>query len=97
MKKYVILFIRAICMYDVSVIYPHIIAFFLTVADMCTSSFATEETVSGGSQVDSVVLRIMTQQDNCICRVTISNQILPVYIGLRKYGGLSSLAPVEYG
>jgi hypothetical protein len=38
---------------------------------MCRSSSATEETSSGGHKVDSVVLRIMTQQDDCICRVTL--------------------------
>ena len=59
------------------------------------SSFATEESHSGGYNIDSVVLRIMIQQDNCICRVTIENQIEPVSIGLRKYGGLASSAPVK--
>jgi hypothetical protein len=42
---------------------------------MCKSSSATEETSNGGYRVDSVVLRIMTQQDDCICRVMIDNQI----------------------
>lgn len=60
---------------------------------MCTSSSATENTISGGYRVDSVVLRIMVQQDNCICRVTIDNQIQPVSIGLSKYGGFQSSAP----
>jgi hypothetical protein len=64
---------------------------------MCTSSFATEETYSGNHHVDSVVLRIMVQQNNCICRVTIDNQIEPVSIGLYKYDGLSSSAPDTYG
>jgi len=62
---------------------------------MCMSSSATEESNSGGYKVDSVVLRIMTQQDNCICRVTIDNQIEPVVVGLRKYDGLTSSAPVK--
>ena len=43
-------------------------------AEMCTLSSATEETNSGGYTIDSVVLRIMTQQDDCICRVTLDNQ-----------------------
>ena len=60
---------------------------------MCKSSSATEETNSGSFHVDSVVLRIMIQQDNCICRVTKENQIQPVSVGLRKYDGLSSSAP----
>jgi hypothetical protein len=37
----------------------------------------------------------MTQQDNCICRVQIDNQIQPIAIGLWKYDGLSSSAPEE--
>jgi hypothetical protein len=79
-------------MYDVL---PHIIVSFLVVVDMCKSSFATEETLFGIHKVDSVVLRIMIQQDNCVCRVSIDNQIEPVSIGLRKYDGLTSSAPVD--
>jgi hypothetical protein len=41
---------------------------------MCKSSFATEDVEQSGSyKVNSVVLRIMIQQDNCICRVTLDN------------------------
>ena len=68
-----------------------------TVVDMCRTSSATEEQHSGYDNVDSVVLRIMIQQDNCICRVTIDNQIEPVSIGLEKYDGLTSSAPEKYG
>ena len=65
---------------------------------MCKSSSASEHPgLSGGYIIDSVVLRIMIQQDNCICKVTIDNQIQPVYIGLEKYDGLASSAPEEYG
>jgi len=54
----------------------HINIYFLTVADMCKSSSATEHSDHSGSyKVDSVVLHIMIQQENCICRVTIDNQI----------------------
>ena len=61
---------------------------------MCKSSSATEETSSSGYKVDSVVLRIMTQQDDCICRVTLDNQTeIPVAVGLRKCDGLTSSAP----
>ena len=49
-----------------------------TVVDMCRTSSATEEQRYGYDNVDSVVLRIMIQEDNCICRVTIDNQIEPV-------------------
>ena len=63
---------------------------------MCKSSFATEHPDHSGSYVvDSVALRIMIQQENCICRVTIDNQIELLSIGLRKFDGLTSSAPVE--
>ena len=63
---------------------------------MCKSSSATEETSSGSYRVDSVVLRIMMQQNNCICRVMLDNQIQKsVVVGLRKCDGLTSSAPEE--
>ena len=61
---------------------------------MCKSSSVTEETNSGGYRVDSVVLRIMTQEDDCICRVMIDNQIDTVGVGIRKVDGLTESAPV---
>ena len=62
---------------------------------MCTPQFAKEDdTKSGNFILDSVVLRIMIQ-DNCFCRVTIENQIEPVSIGLRNFNGLTSSTPVE--
>jgi hypothetical protein len=64
------------------------------VADMCKSSSATEETNSGGYKIDSVVLRIMTQQDDCICRVTLDNQTEnPVIVGLNTVDGFIASAP----
>jgi uncharacterized protein (UPF0276 family) len=36
-----------------------------------------------------------SQQDNCICRVIIENQIQSLAIGLRKYDGLLSAAPTK--
>ena len=64
------------------------------VVDMCKSSSATEEANSGGFKVDSVVLRIMMQQNNCICRVALDNQKeKPVDVGLRKFEELQSSAP----
>jgi hypothetical protein len=64
------------------------------VADMCKSSSTTEETISGGFHIDSVVLRIMTQEDDCICRVALDNQKeKPVDVGLRKCEGLTASAP----
>jgi hypothetical protein len=63
---------------------------------MCKSSSATEHPdLFGSFQVDSVVLRIMIQQDNCVCRVTIDNQIKPTLIGLRKYDGIIYSAPEQ--
>ena len=61
---------------------------------MCKSSSATEETSSGGYKVESVALRIMTQEDDCICRVMIDNQIDAVSVGIRKVDGLTASAPV---
>jgi hypothetical protein len=60
---------------------------------MCKSSSATEETVSGIYKVDSVVLRIMTQEDDCICRVMIDNQIDAESVGIRKVDGLTASGP----
>ena len=64
---------------------------------MCKSSSSKEETMSGGFKIDSVVLRIMTQHDDCICRVMIDNQTDTVVLGFRKDGGLPSSAPVRAG
>ena len=61
---------------------------------MCKSSSATEEASSGSYRVDSVVLRIMTQEDDCICRVMIDNQIDTESVGIEKYSGLTASAPV---
>jgi hypothetical protein len=61
---------------------------------MCTSSSATEKASSGGFKVDSVVLRIMTREDGCICRVMIDNHIDTVGVGIRTVDGLTSSAPV---
>jgi hypothetical protein len=61
---------------------------------MCKSSSATEETHSGSYNIDSVVLRIVMQQNNCICRVTLDNQTEnQVAVGVRIYDGLTSSAP----
>ena len=60
---------------------------------MCISSSATEETYSGGYKADSVVLRIMTQEDDCICRVMIDNQKDKVGVAIRKVDGLTASAP----
>ena len=63
---------------------------------MCMTNSATEDKQSGSDNVDSVVLRIMIQQDSCICRVNIENQIELIHIGLGIYGGFTDSAPAEY-
>ena len=63
---------------------------------MCKSSSATEDPHSGGYKIDSVVLRIMIQQDDCICRVTLDNQKEnPVDVGWSKYDGFITSAPAK--
>jgi hypothetical protein len=59
-----------------SAIFLHSIIYFLIVADMCKSISATEERNAGSYRVDRVVLRIMMQQENCICRVTIAKYLI---------------------
>ena len=60
---------------------------------MCKSSSATEEAPSTSYRVNSVVLRIMIQQEDCICRVMIGNQKDTVSVGIRKLDGLTASAP----
>ena len=65
--------------------------------DICKSSSATKETNYGSYMVDSVVLRIMIQQDNCVCRVTIDNQKQPVYLRFGRYDESSTPEVGECG
>ena len=60
---------------------------------MCWSSSTTEETHSTSYRVNSVVLRMMIQQEDCICRVMIDNQTDTVSVGIRKFDGLTASAP----
>ena len=62
---------------------------------MCKSSSATEKTNSGGYIIDSIVLRIIIQEDDCICRVMIDNQTDTVSVGIRKFNGLTASAPAK--
>ena len=62
---------------------------------MCKSSSATEEATSTSYRVNSVVLRIMIQKEDCICRVMIDNQSDTIGVGIRKLDGLTASAPVE--
>ena len=77
--------------------YHELLYSFLTVVDMCTPSFATEDQHSKITQLKSVTIRIRIKEDNCICRVTIDNQIQPVSITLRNHVGPITSSPEEYG
>ena len=55
-----------------------------TVVDMCMPNSATEDKQSGSDMLDSVLLRIIIQQYDCICRVIIENQIQLIHVGFGK-------------
>ncbi|XP_063402225.1 uncharacterized protein LOC134686489 [Mytilus trossulus] len=63
------------------------------VADMCTNDIVEEESVYGSSRVDSVLLRITKQQNNCICHVSLQKTVHNYTIYMSKYDGRSSSAP----
>lgn len=60
---------------------------------MCVTNYAIEDDSNGGTTVDSVALRVMTQQDGCTCEVTLLNQqdIYTLYV--RKYDLRINAAP----
>lgn len=62
---------------------------------MCTSSSVVEEPKSGTFINDRVVLRIFTQQDNCICQLTLLNQTEDNKLYLRKQHGNKNAAPIN--
>jgi hypothetical protein len=62
---------------------------------MCTESSAEEENISGTLSNDSVVLRINSQQDHCICQLTLSNQTKDETLYLRKHDGSKNAAPIN--
>ncbi|XP_076079183.1 uncharacterized protein LOC143049425 [Mytilus galloprovincialis] len=66
-----------------------------TIVDMCTTHYATEEDINGGTIVDSVSLRVMIQQDGCTCEVTLLNQTRLYTIHMRKYDSNTRAAPEE--
>lgn len=47
--------------------------FLLLVVDMCSDDQAVENSVDGTILSDSVVVRVMIQKANCICRVSLNN------------------------
>jgi len=75
-------------------IYPKSI-FLSYAATMCNGSSAVEESISGTLSNDSVVLRIITHQDHCICHLTLLNQTEDETLMLRKHGGSKNAAPIN--
>lgn len=67
--------------------------FFIFEADMCTSEYANELPRNGFFTIDSVALRVLTQQDGCTCEVSLKNQYQIYTIYMRKYDLLTSAAP----
>ncbi|CAC5372603.1 unnamed protein product [Mytilus coruscus] len=67
----------------------------MTIADLCTTDYATEDDNNGGTSVDSVALRAMTQQDGCECEVKLQNQTSIYTLNMRKYDLVRSAAPVQ--
>lgn len=67
----------------------------ILVADMCTDDFTIEENKDGYKTVDSVLLRITKQQNDCTCHVSLQNNATNYTIFMSKYGGLSHSAPVK--
>lgn len=66
---------------------------FIFKADMCTSDNANEGPKNGGLTIDSVALRVMTQQDGCTCRVSLENHSNSYTVYMRKYDLLTSAGP----
>ena len=62
---------------------------------MCKESSAVEENISGTLSNDSVVLRINTHQDHCICQLTLSNQTKDETLILRKQDAYVNAAPTN--
>ncbi|XP_052088022.1 uncharacterized protein LOC127725205 [Mytilus californianus] len=65
------------------------------VADMCTDDSVVESSIYGGKTVDSVLLRITKQHNNCICHVSLQNTVTNYTIYMSKYEGFSNSAPEQ--
>ncbi|VDH97311.1 Hypothetical predicted protein [Mytilus galloprovincialis] len=65
------------------------------VVDMCTDDSAIEDSVDGSKTVDSVLLRITKQKNNCICYVSLQNAATNYKIYMSKYDLLSNSAPEQ--
>ncbi|CAC5366885.1 unnamed protein product [Mytilus coruscus] len=62
---------------------------------MCTDDSAIEDNNDGTKHVDSVLLRITKQQNNCICHVSLQNNATDYTIYMSKYDGQSNAAPEQ--
>lgn len=60
---------------------------------MCTTDYATEDDNDGGTTIDSVALRVTTQQGGCTCEVTLLNQQDIYTLNMRKYDDKTNAAP----
>lgn len=60
---------------------------------MCTNESTVEENVDGYKAVDSVLLSIKKQLNNCICYVSLLNTLTNYTIYMSKYKGLIKSAP----
>lgn len=67
--------------------------FLLLVADMCTDDYAVEDNVDGNILIDSVVVRVMRQKANCICRVSLNNNVGNYSVDIEKWSALKTSAP----
>ncbi|XP_052088021.1 uncharacterized protein LOC127725204 isoform X2 [Mytilus californianus] len=63
--------------------------------DMCSDDSVVEDSVYGTKVVDSVLLRITKQQNNCICHVSLQNTFTNYTIYMSKYDGQPNAAPEQ--
>lgn len=62
---------------------------------MCTNDSVVEDSKDGYKAVDSVLLRITKQQNNCTCHISLHKTVTNYTIYMSKYGELSNSAPGE--
>lgn len=68
--------------------------YFLLILDMCSyNSIEENSLLYGNKPVDSVLLRITKQQDNCTCHVSLQKNVTDYTIYMSKYEGRLSAAP----
>ncbi|XP_076078794.1 uncharacterized protein LOC143048810 [Mytilus galloprovincialis] len=64
-------------------------------ANMCTDDSTIEDNNDGTKHVDSVLLRITKQQNNCICHLSLQNNATNYTMYMSKYEELSKAAPEQ--